>query len=296
MQYQGELAALLTAVFWTITALAFESASLKVGSVAVNIIRLCLALVVISVYNFFARGLWFPVDASSEAWFWLVLSGVIGLVLGDFFLFESFTLVGSRIAMLMMTLVPPITALLSWLLMGEVLTLMNITGMGLTLSGIALVILSRKNKLGKINVNYSVKGLLFAFLGAVGQAVGLVLSKKGMGEYDAFAATQIRIITGVIGFAVLITLWRKWSRVGAAVVNTKAMARISTGAFFGPFLGISFSLYAVQHTQAGIASTLMSIVPVLIIPPAILILKQKVTVKEIVGAIISVCGVAMFFL
>jgi len=198
--------------------------------------------------------------------------------------------------MLIMTLVPPITALLSWLMLGETLTIFNFVGMALTIGGIALVIFNRKSGEKMFSISHSVKGILFAFVGAVGQAVGLVFSKVGMGSYNAFAATQIRIITGVIGFAIVITLWKKWHNVGAAVKHTPAMKRIIIGSIFGPFLGVSFSLYAVQHANAGIASTIMAIVPILIIPPSIIFLKQKVSLKEIIGAIISVAGVTLFFI
>jgi drug/metabolite transporter (DMT)-like permease len=292
----GEFAALFTAFCWTITALAFESASLKVGSIAVNLIRLLLAFVFLSVFTFFTRGYLLPTDASTNAWMWLSISGIIGFVIGDLFLFESYTIIGSRIAMLIMTLVPPMTALISWMMLGETLTLFNLVGMILTLGGISLVILTRNSGSKMFSIAHPVKGLVFAFLGAVGQAIGLVFSKVGMGSYNAFAATQIRIITGIIGFAIVITLWKKWDNVGIAVKNTQAMKRIGLGSVFGPFLGVSFSLYAVQHTHAGIASTIMSIVPILIIPPAVLFLKQKVTLREIIGAIISVIGVAMFFI
>ncbi|MCX6233008.1 MAG: DMT family transporter [Bacteroidetes bacterium] len=292
----GEFAALFTAFCWTATALAFESASLKVGSIAVNLIRLMLAIVFLSIFSFITRGLWLPVDASAHAWLWLSISGFVGFVLGDLFLFESYTIIGSRIAMLMMTLVPPMTAFISWIMLGEVLTLSNLIGMALTLSGIALVVLNRGSGQKLFAFNHSMKGLFFAFMGAVGQSIGLVFSKVGMGSYNAFASTQIRIITGIIGFALVITFWKKWSNVGAAFKNTTAIKRIGIGSIFGPFLGVSFSLYAVQHTHAGIASTIMAIVPVLIIPPAIIIMKQKVSLREIIGAIISVIGVALFFI
>ncbi|MDD2797430.1 MAG: DMT family transporter [Bacteroidales bacterium] len=291
----GEFAALFTAFCWTATALAFESASLKVGSISVNIIRLVLAMIFLSIFSFISRGMWLPLDATPNAWLWLSLSGLIGFVIGDLFLFESYTIVGSRIAMLMMTLVPPMTALIGWLMLGETLSLFNVFGMTLTVGGIALVILNKGTGKGMLSVSHPVKGLFFAFLGAVGQAVGLIFSKVGMKDYDAFAATQIRIITGIVGFVILISIYRKWRMVGVAVQNTRAMKRIGIGSVFGPFLGVSFSLFAIQHTSAGIASTIMSIVPILIIPPAVLIMKQKVTTKEIVGAIISVIGVALFF-
>jgi drug/metabolite transporter (DMT)-like permease len=292
----GEFAALFTAFCWTATALAFESASNKVGSIAVNLLRLTLAFVFLSIFSLITRNMLLPTDASAHAWIWLSVSGLIGFVIGDLFLFESYTIIGSRISMLIMTLVPPITAFISWLMLGETLSLYNFIGMTLTIGGIALVIVNRRTDEKKLSISHSPKGILFAFIGAVGQAVGLVFSKVGMGSYNAFAATQIRIITGMIGFAIVITLWKKWRNVGSAVKNIPAMKRICVGSVFGPFLGVSFSLFAVQHANAGIASTIMSIVPILIIPPAILFMKQKVTVKEIIGAVISVTGVALFFI
>ena len=198
--------------------------------------------------------------------------------------------------MLIMTLVPPMTAFLSWLMLDETLTLFNFIGMTLTLGGIALVIVNKGKGEKMFSFKHSSRGVLFAFIGAVGQAVGLVFSKVGMGNYSAFAATQIRIITGIVGFAIVITIWKKWRNVGSAVKNVSALKRIGLGSIFGPFLGVSFSLFAVQHANAGIASTIMSIVPILIIPASIAFLHQKATLKEIIGAVISVTGVALFFL
>lgn len=294
--HYGEFAALLTAVFWTITAIAFEGATVRVGTYSVNLIRLVLGFIFLTAMAWFNRGILFPVDATQEAWFWLILSGVIGFVLGDLFLFASYPIIGSRIAMLIMTLAPPFAAILSWAILGETMGLLSILGMMLVISGISLAIWSRPNGEKKMKLNFSAKGLLFALLGTIGQAVGLVLSKLGMGEYNAFAATQIRIIAGIVGFIVLITLLKRWKNVGKALLNKKAMTGISIGSFFGPFLGVSFSLIAIQNTSTGIAATLMAIVPVLIIPPAILIFKQKISVKEVIGAFISVFGVILFFL
>ncbi len=292
----GEFAALFTACCWTVTALAFESASNKVGSIAVNLIRLLLALVFLSIFSYFVRGQFFPWDASAHTWIWLSISGLIGFVIGDLFLFESYTIIGSGISMLIMTLVPPMAAFVSWLMLGETMTFFNFLGMFLTLGGIAIVIVDKGTGSKMLSFTHSLKGILFAFIGAVGQAVGLVFSKVGMGTYSAFAATQIRIITGIIGFALVITVWKKWSNVGIAVKNISALKRIGLGSVFGPFLGVSFSLYAVQHANAGIASTIMAIVPILIIPASVMFLHKKVTLKEIIGATISVGGVALFFI
>jgi drug/metabolite transporter (DMT)-like permease len=293
--YIGELAAVATALFWTVTALAFERASLRVGSLAVNIIRLFIGFLFLSVFTYFYRNSFFPYDASFDSWFWLMLSGFVGFVFGDLFLFKSFTVIGSRFAMLIMTMVPPITALSGWIILGEKLTFMNFVGMFLTIGGISCAIFSRNNANRKLSLKLSVKGILFAFGGALGQALGLVLSKFGMKSYDPFAATQIRLIAGMLGLTVLVTILGRWGSVIKALSNRQGMAAISLGSFFGPCLGVSFSLLAIQHAKTGIASTIMAIVPVLLIPPAVFLYKEKVTIFEILGATVSICGVALFF-
>lgn len=301
----GEYAALLTAIFWTITALAFESASKKVGSLAVNLIRLCMALIFLSIYSWISRGIILPVDATGYQWVWLSLSGLVGFVLGDLFLFRSYVVISARISMLIMALAPPMAALISWFALDEHLSLKQGAGMLLTFAGIALVILKREinsdeevseKRQKKVKFNYPLSGLLLAFGGAVGQAGGLVLSKIGMQNYDVVAAVQIRVITGVVGFALIFMFFNRWDSLRAAFKNSKAIKRISIGAIFGPFLGVSFSLLSIKYTSTGVASAIMSIVPVLIIAPAVLIFKQKFNSKELIGALITVGGVMLFFL
>ena len=294
--HPGEFFALLTAIVWTVTALAFESASLKVGSLSVNIIRLILGFFFLSIFSVFYRGHFLPLDASAHNWLWLSISGLIGFVLGDLMLFKSYTIIGSRFAMLIMALVPPMAAIFGWVLLSEKLNITSIVGMVITVVGISMAILSRKGSNRKLSLKLAPKGVLFAFGGAVGQALGLVLSKVGMKDYNPFASTQIRIIAGIIGFSVLITFMKRWPKAIQATRHWPAMKGIATGAFFGPFLGVSFSLVSIMYTKAGIASTIMAIVPVLIIPPAIIIFKQKVTWIEVFGAVISIIGVSLFFI
>lgn len=294
--HYGEFAALLVAFFWTITALAFESASRRVGSLAVNLLRLIIGFVFLSIFALIYRGMILPLDASGENWLWLVLSGLVGFVFGDLFLFKSYTIIGSRFAMLIMTLVPPITAFFGWLLMGERLQPMHYLGMMLTFTGIAMAIFSRNGKGEKLSLKLAPSGILYAFGGAVGQALGLVLSKKGLTNYDPFAATQIRIIAGIAGFAVLVTFMKRWKSIRDALMNRAGMKSLSLGAFFGPFLGVSFSLVSVKFTEAGVASTIMALVPIFIIAPAVVLYREKVTSAEIIGAVISVAGVALFFM
>ncbi len=299
-QYLGEIAALLTAACWTVTAMAFESAGKRVGALSLNLIRLVIGLIFLAIYNAIFNDGFLP-SASEYQWFWLTLSGVVGFVLGDLFLFRAFILIGARISMLIMALVPPLTALIGWITLGEVLSGMEFLGMGITLVGIVLVISTKldlkKGGLGKtLKAGPLVLGSLLALGGAVGQAAGLVLSKKGMQDMNAFEATQIRIMAGVVGFTLVITLFKRWGHLLGALKDLRAMKFMTLGSFTGPFLGVSFSLLAVQHTDTGVAATLMALTPVMIIPPAILLNKERIKIIEIIGAIVSIGGVALFFL
>jgi drug/metabolite transporter (DMT)-like permease len=291
----GEFAALAVAICWTATALAFESASKAVGSLAVNLIRLITGFIFLTIFAWFYRGIPFPTDATTYNWVWLSFSGLIGFVLGDLFLFKSYTVIGSRMAMLIMTLAPPITAITGYFFLDEKLGIYSILGIIITFSGIAIATVSHNPEHEQLRLNMPIKGFLYALGGAIGQAFGLVLSKKGMNGYDAFASTQIRIITGIIGFAAIVIFMGRSKQVFKACTNRKGMTGITIGSFFGPFLGVSLSLVSIKYTASGIAATIMATIPILIIAPSVFIFKQKITVKEIIGAVISVIGVAMFF-
>lgn len=304
LTHKGELIALLTAVFWTITSLAFQQATRRAGSISVNIIRLLIALVIYAVISSFTRGMFLPFDASSHQWIWMSISGLIGFVFGDYFLLKSYEFISARITMLIMSLAAPLASIISWFVLGETMEALSLIAMFITLLGIVLVITEKKKledeqlgkKSRKLQFSFSPKGLIFAFLGTIGQATGLVLSKYGMRDYNVFAATQIRIIAGAFGFLILVTLIKRWPRVKQATTDRVSMKFIMIGSIFGPFLGVYASLLAIKFTTIGIASTIMAIIPVLIIPPAILLYKEKVTVKEVIGAFIALGGIILFFI
>lgn len=294
--YLGELAALATAICWTVSPIAFEYAGKKVGSLSVNYIRLIIAFLFIGIYTFFTRGMFLPLDATATNWIWLLISGIIGFVIGDFFLFEAYVQIGARLTMLIMATVPILSALADYIIIGEKLTLLDVIGILITIYGIALVILIKNSNEKTVKLSKSIKGYFYAFIGALGQALGLIFSKIGMGSYDAFAATQIRTIAGIIGFSIIITYSKEWINVFKAFKQAKVMRYITFGSFFGPFLGVSFSLLAIQYTATGIASTIMSISRIIIIPVSIMIFHEKVMKKEIIGAFISILGVGILFL
>ncbi len=299
----GEVYAIITAVFWTFTALAFTSAGKKIGSLPVNFWRLIVGLSFLFIWCFFTLDNVLPINVPLNSWFWLFTSGFIGVFVGDLFLFKSFTITGPRVALLMMTLSPPMAGGLSYLFLNETMSSMAIVAMTMGLFGIGLVIFSKKEqtigevKKRKIGLRYSSKGLFYSFIGAVCQASGLVMSKAGLNDnVSPFHATQIRLFAGIFGFVILITYLKRWKPVLSSVKNHSAFATLSLGAFFGPFLGISFSMLAITYANPGIVQTITSVNPILIIPFSVFLFKEKVKITEIIGAVIAVIGVSLFFL
>lgn len=308
--YTGEIISLGVAVSWTITALFFECAGKRIGSLFLNLIRLGMAIAMLGITLLIFTGSIIPFDAGAKAWLWLGISGFIGYIVGDYCLYSSYILIGSRFGQLFMTLAPPSAALFGMLVLGERMNTFAVVGMFVTLFGIALSIIGRGSAdTKKIEVKLPLKGILFGIGAGVGQGVGLVFSKLGMEHYmetiDAtnstavflvpFASTQIRAVVGAIGFLLIIIFTNKTKGLLKCMKDRKAMWASSGGTFFGPFIGVSFSLMAVQYTEAGIASTLMALTPIMILIPIYFLYKQKITLKELLGAIISVIGVSLFF-
>jgi drug/metabolite transporter (DMT)-like permease len=227
--HTGEFAALATTVLWTVTALSFEQAAKRVGSLAVNILRLSLALVFYCCLSIIRSGHLFPTEIDLHGWIWLSVSGIIGFVLGDYCLFSAYALIGSRISNLLMALAPPLATLFGWMIIGEKFSLRGLLGMSITLIGIIIVVLRRPGN--KFNFHYSAKGLLFGLGAAAGQAIGLVFSKFGMRDADPFTSSQIRVISGTIGFVLLFTVLNRWSLLKPALNRPSTLGFISAGSF-----------------------------------------------------------------
>lgn len=295
IQYLGEIAALVSALGMVVCSISFEAAGRKVGSLTVNISRLIFGITFLIITTSITRGLPLPVDATLKGYTFLGVSGFIGMFLGDLFMFEAFVLLGARVTTLIMTLVPVVTSISAWIILGETLSLNEVLAISLTVGGIFLVMFY-KGKKHKGGVRFPLKGVLYASLGVLGQALGMVFSKIGLENYDPIAGTQIRIIVAIIALVILITTKKKWKEVKFGIKDFGAMKWTLLGSFFGPFLGVVAMLVALKNTSTGIVSTLSSISPILVIPFSVVVFKEKVSLMEVVGAFLSVIGVSLFFI
>jgi drug/metabolite transporter (DMT)-like permease len=293
----GQLAALATAFCWSLTAIFFSHSGRLVGSDVVNRSRLLFAMLFISITHLLLVGTIFPFGAEPYRWGWLALSSILGLVLGDTFLFRAYVLVGPRLSMLMMSTVPILSVAMARVFLGERVADVELVGIFVTVAGIGWVVTERRTDTVAVeNKNYRA-GLFFAFLGALGQAANLIAAKFALdGDFPSISATSIRLLVA------LVILWSlaafrgqirytfgKWR-------NRPALKSMIAGSIVGPFLGIWFSLVAVQLAPVGIAATLMALPPVILIPLGYFIYGERVSPRAITGTIIAFCGVALIFL
>ena len=305
MNYLGELISIGVAFSWTATALLSEFGSKRLGNLTLNVLRMALALLFSMVLFFTVTGSPMPAGASAEAAGWMLLSGLVGYVIGDFCLFQCYIIIGSRYGQLFMTLAPLSAAVMAWITLGQQMTMMSIAAMMMTLLGIGISVLGRGEH-HKVSLKLPLNGVLFAIGAAVCQGVGLVLSKIGMDHYETaanmpewlipFNANFYRCVAGIIGFTLLMYFRKGMAPLHEALHDRKGLIAATATTIFGPFVGVGFSLMAVQYTGAGIASTLMAMTPIIIILPSYWLFHEKITWRAVLGAVISVVGVSLFFL
>jgi len=297
MQRIGELAALGTAVSWTLAALFFERGVKRVGVLSVNFFKVVFAFVLLTITASFLRGMPLPLDAPPRTVIFLALSGIVGFVVTDMFLFTAYGTIGPRITMLFMALSPPVTAGISFFFFGERLGSMGALGMTLVIIGICMTVFGKHNSVSISKIDkVDKRGYVFAIVASIGQSIGMILTKAGLGDYDPVSGTQIREIAAIIGFA-LVALVCDWGKgLIKAAKSFDGLKFTAAGSVFGPYIGVVLSLFAIQRISAGIVSTLIGLTPVIIILPEIFIFKKKIKFLEIAGAVIAVIGTAIFFM
>ncbi|QEN07251.1 DMT family transporter [Oceanispirochaeta crateris] len=292
--YAGEIAALMATGCWMISALSFEASGKRIGSLPVNIIRLVLGICFMELFLIFTRAVWIPVIPEDGSFWLMYASGFVGFFIGDMMLFRSYVEIGSRVALLILSFVPPITAFMEWIILGQLLSLQGWISMAVTLTGVLLVLLKSEDK--KFKLKHPIKGILLAVGGTLGQSTGMILSRSGIGSADPVQATLIRALAALTGFIPFFFILGIWPKVFKGMRNKQAMAQLSLGSLFGPFIGVTLMLYAMQHTTAARVSIITALIPVVVIPPSIILFKDKIGMRELIGACIAVFGVIILFI
>ncbi len=295
INYIGELAALGAAFLWSFSPFVFTLAARRIGTIQLNVTRLFVAGIFLFLTIAIAG---IKISITWTQFYFLVMSGFIGLVLGDTFLFKSFKEIGPRITMLIMSLNPAFAAIISYLWLKENLSIFGIIGIAVTISGIMLVILEKEaNGSNKNKIVFT--SLIYAILATLGQGIGLIFAKLAFmeGEINSILATFVRIISSAVIFLALTLLTGRFKNPFKLFENDrKSFGLVILGSILGPFLGVTLSLVSINYTEVGIAATLMATPPIIMLPVSALFFKEKLSWKSVIGAVIAVGGVAILFL
>lgn len=296
MPYLGEISAIVTVFLWSASAMLFTAASMKVGAMQVNITRLVAGMtllwITIGIFNI-------SVHLSHTQILYLSLSGFVGLVFGDTFLFKAFELIGARLSMLIMSLAPAMAALLAYVFLDERISMIALLGMIMTISGIIYVVYESNGRDSESAPLHTSRGALYAFLGALGQGGGLILARLAFdeGEVHGLVASSLRTTVAVVCLLPLFWLTgRIKNPVKVFQGQPKALRAVLFGSIAGPYLGITFSLISIMYTEVAVASTIMAMVPVLLLPLERIVHKRPMTPRAVLGTVWAVAGVVLLFI
>ncbi len=293
----GEAAALGAATCWALCSICFTRAGQRVGSLSVNLTRLVMGMVLLVAITTVTRGLPFPTDATPTQWAYIGASGAIGFFLGDMLLFESFLLIGPRLGILVVSTWPIFAALLAIPFCNQYLNGVQWSGIMVTIAGVIWVLLVQRQSTRHAPNRHLKLGVTLAILGGLGQAIGYILAQKGLDGYDAFSATQIRLLAAVPGFLLVITFAKRWSSVRDAFTIGGVVRPLLIGSIAGPVLGVGLSMVALNAgTDVGIAGTLMSTAPLGVIILERVIYKTPICPKALAGTLVTIAGVAILML
>lgn len=295
MPFVGEIAALTAAFFWGFCTLLFESAGKKIGAFPTNLLRIVMACFLLCFSLFVQTGLFFPIKATHHHYLWLGTSGIIGLAIGDGALFFSIVIIGPRLATLLLSFAPPLTTLIAWIFLGEVLQPLAVLGIVITVGSIIWVVSEKQNR--DHDNKRLIKGVILGLIAALGQAVGVIFAKIGLDiAIDSLSATILRMVPSAFFLWIVAFLTRQAKPTLVAFKNKSALLATIGGSIFGPFIGVWLSIVAVKYTQAGIAATLLATVPILVIPLEIIVHKRKPSLRAVTGTICAIFGITLIFL
>lgn len=306
MPYLGEICALLTALCWTGSSSAFAVASRAVGPRPANQFRLYAALPCLLVLAWVVTGSCWPRGLGEERLWYLVASGVAGLVLGDIGFFYALAKIGPRLSSVVFAAWPGMTVGIE-ALCGRAPTALVLVGIALTMLGVGLVLLRNRDGASwnpGLQRHQWWLGLGGALLGALGQASGFLLAGHGMaagpdlpGGVDPLHATVVRMATGVAGLQVYLLLLRQPFALRAVFASPLAIRAALLGALCGPVGGVWLSMVSRVHAQnAGVASALMATTPIFMMPVAWRLYGARVGWLGTFGTLLAVGGVVLCFL
>ncbi len=302
--YFGEMMAITAAIIFSWTSVLFTTAGKRLGVTLVNLLRLPGAALCLALTHLSLTGHLWPQNLAPVDQFWIGLSGVVGLAIGDSALFRAFVSIGPRRSMTMMALAPVITVIIAWSALGEHLGPWALLGILTVIAGVMIASLGRESgsgEFGSIPRKVLRTGLLLALVASVGQGLGSVFAKMGMSGgtsegVDPLGATLIRVCWASLAYWLVVLPKQNIPVLVKKLKDRRGSAALVGAILMGPFISVWISLIAIKNTEAGIAQVLLGMVPIFVVAPAWIVYRDRPTVLSLLGILIAVGGGALIFL
>lgn len=304
MNLSGELIALITTLCWSLGIFPFTEAAKRIGSAPLNQYRLLLAWIIISIILFFWNDLNF-VELFTEPqpyhFIFLGLSGIIGFSIGDYCSFNSFKLLGPKLASLYTTFAPGAALLIGYIALNESVNLIGIFGILITVSGVIWLTLSKKDSNAATQVGYTrdKRGIIYGIIGALCQGTGLVLSKYGMDYYEVKLQTMhavwIRLLFA-FSAAFIVSLLAGKLKANSKPIFTNEKNNLPFlffGTILGPVMGVTLSLFAIQKLEVAVAQTIFALLPLFVLPISLIVYKERITLQSVFACLLALSGVLL---
>ncbi len=297
MVHVGEWAALGTAALWSGSYLAFTAAVRRIGADRVNRLRLLFAVVILATAHLAVYGVPLPMGVDASRWLWLGLSGVIGFTIADAFLFRALYHLGPHRTSVVTALIPVSSAFMAWITLGQKLSGLQFLGVAVTVLAVSLIVSARPRDEDVAGLRNPKLGVLFALGTVVAQSARYLLSLKGMsGGFPVLSTNVLQILAATVAAWILALVKGQGRETFRGLRDRKAAAATATGALVGPVLGVTMSLVALSNSSVGIASTLMALTPVFLLPLSALAFHERITWRSALGTVLAVGGVAVLWL
>jgi len=297
----GVILSLCAAALWSVSPMAFASAGRRIGAFRVNLLRIglsSLALFVLLGIAWLLPGAR-PVLPRTQEVYWLALSGIAGMAIGDAFYYDALIRLGPRRALQILTLSPVGAALLAWAWLGETMRPTELAGIGVVLAAVAYAIYVERVAEGDVRRepgHVSAAGVFNGLLAALFAGAGAVLGRQAFTlqpDLGTLPATAVRVgaAGAVLWLAPLIT-GVGW-RTAAALGDPHIRKRVILGTIAGPIAGMLCYVAALKYAKAGTVSTLSAMSPIMIIPLVAWRYKTRVRKRAILAALVAIVGVGL---
>jgi drug/metabolite transporter (DMT)-like permease len=298
MPFAGEAVCLLTALLWAVAVALFRGPVLAHGARAVNLVKLLLGATLQGLTVLALGQAHVLSAASTRTILLLVVSGVIGLAMGDTALFGAVARLGVHRTLLLQTLAPIFAALVAWGWQGELPTPHELIGAAVILAGVALVVAPGRGQITSTPATPKVAtplvaGVLLGVLAAMGQGVGLVLAKEGMIEMPVVPASFLRLAAAAVGLTLLTATPLRVMQVRKLFTAPILLRRVVPATLLGTYVALFLMMLGIALAPAAIAATLLSVSPIYGLLIDTFVHRQPVTARGLAGTLLAVAGVAV---